>query len=318
MTIVKGAGDYAAAADRLTTILKPWGVNCTVVNAADMKMRQLDDETLKTWAPPYGGYRFNPKEANPTIVGYDLPGSAILLGTPEDNPLIKWMRDQPQGGTLLPYQPKKDSFPGRGRGYISWQRDAIHFDGEESVTLIAYDAAGMSEAIGTLYEMTAGLNALTPLTTPDGAALTAATTPTHLPALPVAWQITLPDRAVQLSADGDTVQALTLDGSQAVIAGGKLKEQKDVAPPAMPKPTAPVIPDALKGKLAPMRLPKLVATANGVTAVAYWGGTLQIFNADATLKAQQQLPQDITALAWSNNTLVAGLADGRVMGLGGK
>ena len=51
-------------------------------------------------------------------------------------------------------------FPGRGRGYIAWQRDAVSY-GAESITLIGADPAGVSEAVGSLYEAAAGLDPLT-------------------------------------------------------------------------------------------------------------------------------------------------------------
>jgi hypothetical protein len=71
----------------------------------------------------------------------------------------------------------------------------------------------------------------------------------------------------------------------------------------------------LTAKLAPHRVPKFVVTGAGLTAVAYWGGTLQVFAADGTLKTQQLLPQDITALAWAGNMLVVGQSDGCVLAL---
>jgi hypothetical protein len=78
------------------------------------------------------------------------------LGTPADNPLIKFVADQ----HFLPYPPKPESMP--GRGYVAWQREAIGVN-QESISLIAYNAAGMGEAVGTMYEMLAGLEPLTPL-----------------------------------------------------------------------------------------------------------------------------------------------------------
>lgn len=80
-------------------------------------------------------------------------------------------------------------------------------------------------------------------------------------------------------------------------------------------PTPPTVPDNCKAKLLPARVVKTVATGNGLTAVGYWGGTLQIFTADGTEKTRQMLPQDIAAMYWNGATLVVGLADGRVLGL---
>ena len=61
------------------------------------------------------------------------------------------------------------------------------------------------------------------------------------------------------------------------------------------------------------RILKLTATAGGLMAVGYWGGTLQVFAADGALKTQQQLPQDIAQLAWCGGKLMVGLADGKLI-----
>jgi len=50
-------------------------------------------------------------------------------------------------------------------------------------------------------------------------------------------------------------------------------------------------------------------------AIAYWGGTLRIVDGSGQLLTEQLLPQDITALAWWNGRLLAGLADGRLIAL---
>ena len=60
---------------------------------------------------------------------------------------------------FLPFAPKDGTFPGPGRGMIAWQRDAIGA-GQESIALIAYDLAGMQEAVGSLYEAIAGIQPL--------------------------------------------------------------------------------------------------------------------------------------------------------------
>ena len=60
-----------------------------------------------------------------------------------------------------------------------------------------------------------------------------------------------------------------------------------------------------------------VAAHGNLTAVAYWGGTLRIVDdgGGGAILTEQQLPQDVTALAWANDRLIAGLADGRVVAL---
>ena len=90
----------------------------------------------------------------------------ILLGTPEDNPLIAFLKQH----KFLPYTPKKNEYPGDGRGLIAWQRDGIGV-GQESITLIGYDADGMGEAAGTFFEMFAGLEPLTPMKFPTTASI---------------------------------------------------------------------------------------------------------------------------------------------------
>lgn len=172
VTIVTGTNDYnTAAAERLQKILAPWGVQCTVVNAADVdKPRALTEGEATTWVgltyAPSGGVKPGAVN-NVTVAGFAIDGPAILLGTPQDNPLIKCLADQ----RFLPYAPKAGEFPGAGRGYLAWQRDGIG-KGLESITVIAYDTAGMSEAVGSFYEAVAGLDPLTPWTLPVVSALT--------------------------------------------------------------------------------------------------------------------------------------------------
>ncbi len=165
VTIVKGTGDYNAAAERLQKILAPWGVKCAIVNAADVnKPRSLTEVEASTWVGMTfaGSGQIKPGEGNPlTVAGFAIEGPVILLGTPEDNPLIKFLADQ----KFLPYAPKTGEFPGAGRGYLAWQRDGIG-KGQESITVIGYDTDGISEAVGSLYEAVAGLDPLTPWTLP--------------------------------------------------------------------------------------------------------------------------------------------------------
>lgn len=211
VTIVRGSGDYnAEAADRLAESLKPWSIRCTIVNAADVaKPRLLPAEAKPTWRGLQGG-----DGTSPLSVGFALQGPAILLGTPADNPLIQFLQQQ----EFLPYAPGAD-FPGRGRGYLAWQLDGVGY-GQESITAIAADATGMAEAVGTLYEMAAGLAPLTPLAQPVGAEVEAAVkAPAQVPALSPAWQMQLPDRAAAVKAlpDGQSV-VLSEDGSLTLFA----------------------------------------------------------------------------------------------------
>ena len=73
--------------------------------------------------------------------------------------------------------------------------------------------------------------------------------------------------------------------------------------------------DLPKDKLPADRIVKLLATRAPTTAVGFWGGTLMLFDKDASPIARQQMPQDITALTWLDDRLVVGLADGRLVAL---
>src|SRR5207237_9283303 len=111
-TIVQGAARYrAASADRLVTVLDPWGVKCQVVDVAVVnKPRPLSEEDAKTWVG-LGFGKSKPGADNPVAnTGFAVPGDVILLGSPEDNGLIKFLNDN----KFLPYAPKTGAFPGAG------------------------------------------------------------------------------------------------------------------------------------------------------------------------------------------------------------
>ena len=305
VTIVRGKSDYnAAAASRLADILKPWGIHCAVVDAADVaKPRALPAEAAPTWVG------LNGRDA-----GFDVDGAVILIGTPEDNPLIKFLLDQ----SFLPYKPGPD-FPGHGRGMLAWQLDGVG-QAQESVTAIAYDGAGMSEAVGALYEVAAGLDPLTPLDLPSVAGVTPAGKAVDVyPEALTVWSVNLPDRSTWLKADAKgQVSACTWDGSLITLdAAGKILEQKDASKDDMaagPKVSVDTgtVP---KEKLAARRVVKTVVTGNGFTAIGYWGGTVQVFSAAGDLLAQQLLPNDIASMTWDGNLVIVGLADGELLGL---
>jgi len=67
-------------------------------------------------------------------------------------------------------------------------------------------------------------------------------------------------------------------------------------------------------RLASTRLAKLSAVHDNLTAVACWGGTLDILEHEQ-LVAEFHALQDITALVWAGDRLVFGDADGRVVAL---
>ncbi len=216
VTIVSPTDTHPAAIERLQEGLKPWGVRCKLVNAADVKPRELTEEEAKTWCGleyAASGQIKPGKGNNPLHVGFDLRGPAILLGTPEDNPLIGFLKT----AKFLPYTPDPQNFPGRGRGMIAWQRDGISY-GHESITLIAHDADGMAEAVGSLYESATGLKPLTPLVLPSSNSITAANkAPTKVPELETRWTARFPDRAVALKPlPNEGLVVLSQDGTLAV------------------------------------------------------------------------------------------------------
>ncbi|NQT54136.1 hypothetical protein HQ576_18920 [bacterium] len=313
VTIVTGTSGYNAAATRLAESLEPWDVRCKIVAAADVnRPRELTPEEAPTWVGIEFGRAKVGRENNPAKVGFDVKGPVILLGTPKDNPLIAHLLKM----KFLPYEPRADEFPGRGRGYLAWQRDGVGH-GQESVTLIAYDAQGMSEAVGSFYEAAAGLRPLTRWTQPSKHAVAAATTaPGLVPEPKVAWRAVLPDRAVALQVDGARLVVTTHDGSRTVIAAdGKVVEQKAVA--TSDAAAAPKVADAsliLARKHCPAdRIVKHAVPHGALTAVGYWGGTLQLLATDGTVKCRTQMPQDITGLASLGGRLAVSLADGCVV-----
>ena len=81
-----------------------------------------------------------------------------------------------------------------------------------------------------------------------------------------------------------------------------------------PKPPSDAAIQAQK-KAAPGRLAKLIATENGQTAVAYWGGRVEVYGKGGALRAAHSFVQDVTALAWAGRRLIVGDADGRLTAL---
>lgn len=320
VTIVKGKSAFNdAAADRLITALAPWGVRAKVMELAEAsKPRPVTEEEARTWI----GLRYTgrgsikPGQANdPVQVGYAVQGPVILLGNPEDTPIIQTLLKE----RFLPYTPSAAHFPGPGRGYFAWQRDGVG-PGQESITLIAYDEAGMAEAAGSFYEAVAGLEPLTKWTLPQSDTITAAkSAPGKYPAAVIAWTAMLPDRIVALTATDNGVTAVSHDGTQAAVSPeGKATPGKVLGAAeldALEKQAAKPDPAVAKAQARSDRLLKLTAVQGGKVAVAYWGGTVRLADDKGTVLAEQLLPQDVTALTWVGNRLIAGLADGRVLAL---
>lgn len=323
VTLVTGTNAFnTPAAERLKAILRPWNVSCQTMPAAEASQpRSLSPDEASTWV----GLDFaskgqvRPGASNPpALAGFAVQGPVILLGTPEDNPLVNFLARQ----HFLPFQPDPAAMPGPGRGCVAWQREALGVN-QESVVLLAGDAAGMDEAVGTLYEMLAGLEPLTPLLPPRTSVIVPAGR-TAVPAEPFTeWRVVLPDRIEALLAATNSVTALT---SASVLAqlkpDGSLSSQRVLDASAFGQCLAEMKPAANAAsasiqlaKSRPTPLPKMVSANGRLTAVAYWGGTLDIFDDSGAAKFVYHGPQDITALAWDNSRLLVGDADGNLVAL---
>lgn len=323
MTLVTGASEYnRAAAERLARILKPWNVTCTTLAATEAsRPRPLDDDEARTWIGlDYAGSgQIKPGSSNaPAQVGFAVRGATLLLGNPDDNPLIKFVADQ----RFLSYRPVPSHMPGPRRGSIAWQREAIGVN-QESITLLAFDAAGMDEAVATLYEMMVGLEPLTRLAQPVASTIAPARNADLVPELAIDWHLILPDRVTGLKATPDAIEVLTRAGTHTLVSpNGDLREERVVAGIDYDRVLSGWVPAAdpdsvrLARQLSPVdRLVKLVATRDGMLAVAYWGGTISLFDSNRKLAARRQFAQDITALRWLGDALIVGDADGRLCGL---
>jgi len=320
VTIVKGSSDFNnAAAERLTKILAPWGIKCNVLPLDQAaRSRSLTEEEAKTWVGlDYTGTgNIKPGDVNPPqLVGFNVRGPVILLGNPDDNPLIAFL----QKYQFFPYTPHKEKFPGPGRGYYTWQRDAVGA-GQESITLIAYDATGMSEVVGSFYEAAAGIDPLTRWSLPTSSTIAAASTQKPTPSIATTQIGALPDRIVGLKLQGADLTALSHDGT--LIAGpasdGFAQATSSIAADVAATLKQFERPDnaaalAAAQKHQPRFLAKFSETLGDRSAIAYWGGRLELRDKEGRLLAASQLPHDISAMISDGTTLVVGLADGRVL-----
>jgi hypothetical protein len=318
LVAVKSAFNQAAA-ERLTKALAPWGVRCRTMPVDEAaKSRRLSEDEARTWVGlPYAGSgHIKPGGGNsPSIAGFALSGPVILVGNPEDHPIIKFLLME----KFLPYTPDAAKFPGPGRGMLAWQRDGVG-PGQESITLIAYDEAGMAEAVGSFYEAVAGIEPLTKWTLPNRSTIKLAHVPESVPELKAEWTATLPDRVTGISSD---MKALTHDQSVTVLDGnGKAKSSESLSAADYQKllttiatKTDAAAISAAQKQCGPQRLVKFVVKHGERSAIAYWGGTLELRDAAGAVKTRNHLPQDVTALTSADKQLLVGLADGRVMAL---
>jgi hypothetical protein len=207
---------------------------------------------------------------------------------------------------------------------LAWQLGGVG-PGQESITLIAYDEAGMAEAVGSFSEAVAGIEPLTTWELPVAATLSPATpSPAaeqgRVPELKTAWSVMLPDRVTGISPDLRAIshdQSLTTLGpdkkpsrSEPLAAAEYAKQLASMAT----KPDAAGIAAGQK-QSGPGRLVKFVVKHGDLSAIAYWGGTLELHSPAGTVVARSRLPQDVTALTSTDKLLLVGLADGRVLAL---
>lgn len=318
VSIVKGKSAFNdAAAERLIKILKPWGVECKVVELADAsKPRELTEEEALAWCGLEPGKAKAGGGNDPKVVGFAVQGPVILLGNPEDNPMIKFLLDT----RFLPYKPQPGIFPGNNRGMFAWQRDAIG-RGQESVTLIAYDEAGMSEAVGSAYEAIAGIEPLMKYVLPESHSINPKAPGLDVMNYHAVQLATLTDRVDAFRVDDGKLVALVHDNTECAFQNDGLSQfnakvlsradYEAAVKAATPAPIAE-LQAAMKRHTRPDRLVKSAIQGGNWIVVTYWGGTVRIVG-----KEQQdiQLPQDVTALGYFNDKFVLGLADGRVFTL---
>jgi len=298
LTLIIGASAYEKTeAERLATALQDWDVTCAIVPATEVKPGKRS-----AWADKIG---LSWSE------GYDLPGACVVLGNPDDNPLVKFLLTKAGGPmshgpmNVLPYQPGKDVFPGRSRGYLAWQVDSLGHD-VDSITCLAYDADGMREATGTFFEATSGMTPLTRWNLPASSRVTPATVKTQILPVPVmAWTSQVPDRAIGMAAFPDgRVSIASYDGTMTLYdtAGKKVWEKTTERSGEMMAFAA-----SPEGRT--------LAISGGSFVVAFDGANgKQLFDTRVYPDARMQF---ITSLAVSadGNTVFAGTGDACVVAL---
>ena len=307
--VIGDHASHAAAATQLAASLHPWGVRARIINAADVQhARSLSAEEAETWVGIERGAATPGDGNSPLKVGFALDGPAILLGTPDNNPIIGKLAEW----GFLPYTAAND-FPGNGRGYLAWQYHGIGI-GLESITCIAADEEGMMEAIGTLYEAAAGLEPLLPSLPARQAVVVAANVDTRLPELTIAWQRLLPDRPTAMRVDGGLIRVATNDGTLSIIdAEGVVQTQ--LLSPLEVDPYGCEVPVHMQRSLLRGRAVKQVIKRADGAVILYWGGTVQGINNDGIPGFHHQLPFDAVVIDYQENTLLAALSDGTLLAL---
>ena len=133
----------------------------------------------------------------------------------------------------------------------------------------------------------------------------------------MAWTAFAPDRITTLAIADGAIHVTSEDGITTEIdASGKVKSSgKSAAPAAVEAAVAPKVTPELTKELVPGRVLKKIASANGLTALGYWGGTVQIVDGTGATKSLQVLQNDVCEMGWMNGKLIVGLADGAIVEL---
>lgn len=132
---------------------------------------------------------------------------------------------------------------------------------------------------------------------------------------PVLWRASMPDRVVSIQAVRQKLTIFSHDGTASQLdSKGAVLSQEPAPVIASPRPPEPLPPAVAENALKD-RTVKRSATEAGLTAVGYWGGVVQVFGPDGTLRSQQVLPSGIADLIWFDGSLIVGLSDGEVLAL---
>jgi len=304
ITIIVGKSQFDKnAGERLRKILSAWDIKCEIVEADNVKVRSLSEEEAKTWVGLVytGSGQIKSGDTNPPIlVGFDIKGSAILIGNPEDNKIIKFLLDN----GFLPFTPDKN-LPGEKRGMIAWQYYGVGFE-RESVSLIAYDEEGMNEALGTFYEIIHGIEPLTPFIYPVKATLTSGKTTSSFKSPEIVWKKFLQDRPISIKAD-DKIEIITMKKEILNIdKKGNILSIKEISEIPEIKEELKVIE---KDNFLKEKILKMIKEKGNRKVYVYWGGYYQIIGEKNEIYVIPE-QKEISCIEIMDDGLVIGLADG--------
>ena len=277
-------GQWAITMRRPSASSKAWnrGTSSATYMTADEanKPRPITAEE----APTFIGLEFTgrgnikPGDKNePRLVGFGVRGPVILIGTPEDNPLIKYLL----AAKFLPYTPNKADMPGPGRGLVAWQRDAIG-NNQESIAPHRLRRGRHQRGRWQHVRDARRHGTVDALHHAQTRQYRRGQEDRGYPELAVAWSAVLPDRIDGLKAEGDKISVLTHARTLTEVegAGGKLGSQRVLdetayanAMKSLQRLPSPQQRESLQKKLGPQRLVKLISADGQRIAVAFWGGT---------------------------------------------